>query len=27
VFRDIERVDGWLASLRETIRSGDAVVA
>ena len=27
VFRDIERVDGWLASLRETIRSGEAVVA
>jgi ABC-type lipoprotein export system ATPase subunit len=27
VFKDIERVDGWLASLRETIRSGEAVVA
>jgi ABC-type lipoprotein export system ATPase subunit len=27
VFRDIEQVDSWLASLRETIRSGEAVVA
>jgi ABC-type lipoprotein export system ATPase subunit len=27
VFRDIEHVDSWLASLRETIRSGEAVIA
>lgn len=25
VFKDIERVDGWLASLRETIRQGDVI--
>jgi ABC-type lipoprotein export system ATPase subunit len=25
IFKDIERVDGWLASLRETIRQGDIV--
>jgi ABC-type lipoprotein export system ATPase subunit len=25
VFKDIERVDGWLADLRETIRQGEAV--
>jgi ABC-type lipoprotein export system ATPase subunit len=27
VFMDIEKVDSWLTSLRETIRSGEAVVA
>jgi len=25
VFKDIEKVDGWLSSLRETIRQGEAV--
>ena len=25
IFKDIEKVDGWLASLRETIRQGEAV--
>jgi hypothetical protein len=25
VFKDIERVDGWLTALRETIRQGDVV--
>jgi ABC-type lipoprotein export system ATPase subunit len=25
IFRDIERVDGWLASLRETIRQGEVL--
>ena len=25
IFRDIERVDGWLSSLRETIRQGEMV--
>jgi len=25
VFKDIEKVDGWLTSLRETIRQGEAV--
>ncbi len=25
IFRDIERVDGWLTSLRETIRQGEVV--
>jgi len=25
IFKDIERVDGWLASLRETIRQGDVI--
>ena len=25
VFKDIERVDGWLAGLRETIREGEAI--
>lgn len=27
VFLDIERIDGWLMSLRETIRQGEVVVA
>jgi hypothetical protein len=25
IFRDIERVDGWLTGLRETIRQGEMV--
>jgi len=25
IFKDIERVDSWLAALRETIRQGDVV--
>jgi ABC-type lipoprotein export system ATPase subunit len=25
IFKDIERVDGWLTSLRETIRQGEVV--
>jgi hypothetical protein len=25
LFSDLERVDGWLSSLRETIRRGDVV--
>jgi hypothetical protein len=25
VFKDIERVDGWLTALRETIRQGEVV--
>jgi hypothetical protein len=25
VFKDVERVDGWLTSLRETIRQGEVV--
>jgi ABC-type lipoprotein export system ATPase subunit len=27
VFLDIEKVDGWLTALRETIRQGEVVVA
>ncbi len=27
VFLDIEKVDGWLTTLRETIRRGEVVVA
>lgn len=27
IFLDIEKVDGWLSSLRETIRQGDVVVS
>jgi len=25
VFRDVERLDGWLTALRETIRQGEVV--
>jgi ABC-type lipoprotein export system ATPase subunit len=27
VFLDIEKVDGWLTTIRETIRQGEVVVA